>query len=184
MKRLKKRFFASHAKSSAMLVSLVLHAILIVLAASFVAVKVYQNESTQFKVPKILRPKAPLKKPQVPVKIKKRRPKPKMRQRITVKSRSNQKMPDIKMPEIVGVRTGIGAMGGDGLGASSVGFTMPEINVFGIKSRGEKIFFILDSSGRMMEDEIGGMSAYRIIKEELIRILRTLPPTTLFNVPI
>ncbi len=61
---------------------------------------------------------------------------------------------------------------------------MPEIELFGIKSKGEKIFLILDSSPSMMYDEMGGIPAYTIIKEELIRIVESLPATTLFNVSV
>ena len=185
MKRLKKRFFASHAKSSAMVVSLVVHAVLIVMAASFVAVKVYQNQAAQFTDHRVLRPKAPLKKPQIPVKMKKRKPKPKLRKRLTVKNKMNQKMPAIKMPDIAGIKTGVGSsVGGMGLGAASVGFSMPEINVFNVKTKGEKVFLILDSHPSIMDDSIGGILAYTIIKNEMIRVLESLPSTTLFNVAV
>jgi hypothetical protein len=181
----KKRFFARHAKSSAMVVSLILHAILIVIAVSFVAVKVYQKETNQFRAQRAVHPQAPLKRPQVPVKIKKKRPKPKVHKRIVVKTRTNQKMPDIKMPEIRGIKGGLGSSDSAGLsGAGSLGFSMPEINLFGVKTRGEKVFIVLDSSPRIMSDEIGGIRAYRLVKEELIRILKTLPPTTLFNMAV
>jgi len=180
-----KRFFANHAKSSAMITSLILHAILIVVAISFVAVKVYQKETNQFQAQRVAHPQAPLKRPQVPVKIKKRRPPPKIHKRIVVKTRANQKMPNIKMPEIRGIKGGLGSSDVSGLGnTGSLGFSMPEINLFGIKSRGEKVFIVLDSSPRIMYDEIGGIRAYRIVKKELVRILKTLPPTTLFNMAV
>ena len=109
--------------------------------------------------------------------------KPKLRKRIVVKPQMNRSMPDIKMPEITGVKGGLGAGAGGSIGgAGGVGFTMPEIEVFGIKGKGEKICIILDSSPEIMEDELGGMPAYTIIKEELVRILEGLPPTALFNI--
>jgi hypothetical protein len=179
----KKRFFANHAKSSAMVVSLAIHAALILVAISFVAVTVIQKEEQKFEGKHVARPKMPIKKLQVPVKVKKKRPKPKLRRQITVKARMDRKMPDIKMPEIAGVKGGIGSVGDGGLGgAAGVGFTMPEIEVFGIKGKGEKICIILDSSPEIMEDELGGIPAYTIIKEELVRILDGLPPTALFNI--
>jgi hypothetical protein len=86
------------------------------------------------------------------------------------------------MPEISGVKGGLGtAAGGLGIG-SGIGFTMPEIELFGIKSQGEKVCILLDSRNDIMVDEIGGIRAYTIIKQELVRILNELPPTTLFNV--
>ena len=49
---------------------------------------------------------------------------------------------------------------------------MPEIDIFGIKGKGEKIFIILDASGDMMVDEIGGI--YATIAEEGIHIVEFL----------
>ena len=180
----KKRFFTSHSKSSAMVASLALHAILLVVALSFVAVTVVTKSDKKFESRQVNRPRMPPKKLQVPVKIKKQKRKPKLRQRIVVKTKVRN-MPDIKMPEITGIKGGLGAGVGAGLGdAGGVGFSMPEIEVFGVRSKGEKVFIALDSDGRMMRDEVGGMRAYTIIKEELARIIEGLSPTTLFNLVV
>ena len=180
----KKRFFTNHSKSSAMVVSLALHAVLLVVALSFVAVTVITKSEKKFEVKQIDRPRMPPKKLQVPVKIKKQKRKPKLRQRIVVKARV-QNMPDIKMPEISGIKGGLGAVGGAGLGAADgIGFSMPEIEVFGVRSKGEKVFIALDSDAFIMRDEVGGMRAYEIIKNELVRIIEGFPPTTLFNLAV
>ncbi|RKX43946.1 MAG: hypothetical protein DRP64_07500, partial [Verrucomicrobia bacterium] len=52
------------------------------------------------------------------------------------------------------------------------------------KSKGEKVFIALDSDGFMMRDEVGGMPAYTIIKDELTKIIEGLGPTTLFNLAV
>lgn len=181
---MKKRYFAQHAKSSAALISLGIHAVLIVVALSFVAVTVITKEDQVFESKPVNRPKMQLKKLQVPVTVKKKKTqKPKLRKRIVVQPKL-QKVPDIKMPEITGVKGGIGSAG-DGLGGGgSLGFAMPEMNLFGVKSRGEKVFIILDSSAYMMEDKMGGIPAYTIIKSELVRILEGLNPTILFNIAV
>ena len=180
---MKKPFFAKHAKSSAALVSLGIHAVLVVIALTFVVVTVIQKEDKKFEAKPVNRPKMQLKKLQVPVNIKKKKvQKPKLRKRIVVQPKMNQTMPDIKMPEISGVKGGLGnATGGLG-GAGSLGFSMPEFELFGVKGRGDKICIILDSSAEMMFDERGGIPAYTIIKEELVRILEGIPPTALVNV--
>jgi len=182
----KKRFFASHAKSSAALVSLCIHAVLIVIALSFVAVSVIQKDDQKFEAKPVSRPKMKLRKLQVPVNIKKKAvQKPKLRKRIVVQPKINQNVPDIKMPEITGVKGGLGSGAAGGIGGSGgIGFSMPEINIFGVKGKGEKIFIILDASAFMMVDEIGGIPAYTIIKSELVRILEGLNPTVLFNIAI
>ncbi|WP_372796845.1 hypothetical protein [Pontiella sp.] len=183
---IKKRFFAKHAKSSAALVSLGIHALLIVIALSFVAVTVIQKEEQSFEAKPVNRPKMQLKKLQVPVNVKKKKTqKPKLRKRIVVQPKLNQSVPDIKMPEITGVKGGLGNSAGDGLGgAAGLGFSMPEIEIFGIKGKGEKVFLILDTSNHMLVDEMGGIPAYTIIKEELLRIVDSLPSTALINVAV
>ena len=179
----KNRFFAKHAKSSAMTISLGIHAVFIVVALFFVAVTVIQKEDKSFEAKTINRPRMPIKKLQVPVNIKKKPQKPKLRKRIVAKQNLNQNLPDIKMPEISGVKGGIGSGSGDGLGGTGgIGFTMPKINLFGIKSSGEKICIILDSAAGIMDDKIGGIAAYTIIKDELVTLLKGLPPSTLFSV--
>lgn len=180
----KKGYFAKHAKSSAALISLGIHGVLIVIALSFVAVTVIQKEDKQFESKPVNRPKMALKKLQVPVNIKKKRmQKPKLRKRIVVQPKVNQSMPDIKMPEISGVKGGLGNAAGSGLGgAGALGFTMPEINIFGVKGKGEKVFIMLDASDEMMYDEMGGIPGYTLIKDELVKIVDGLPSTALFNV--
>lgn len=124
----KKRFFTNHAKSSAALVSLGIHAVLIVVALSFVAVTVIQKEDKIFEAKKVHRPKVPLKKLQVPVNIKKKKvQKPKLRKNIVSKPKT--KSVDIKMPEMTGIKGGMGYLDGGG-GLGSLGFGM-EIDLFG-----------------------------------------------------
>lgn len=186
MKKSNKRFFTQHAKSSAALVSLGIHAVLIVVALSFVAVTVINKEDKQFEAKPVSRPQMHLKKLQVPVNIKKKKvQKPKLRKRIVVQPKVSRNTPDIRMPEIAGVKGGLGNAGGGGLGgAGGLGFSMPEIELFGVKGKGEKIVFVLDASPGMMVDEIGGVRAYEIIKSELVRILGNLNSSVLFNVAV
>ncbi len=185
MNKSKKRFFSNHSKSSAAVISIALHLVLLLIAGTFVAVTVVTKADKHFEAPKVNRPRLPPKKLQVPVKMKKKRPKPKLRKQITVKTRMDRKMPDIKMPEITGIKGGLGSAAVGNLGSvAGVGFTMPEIEVFGVKSRGEKVFLVLDSREYIMYDEVGGIVGYTIIKDELTRIIDSLPPTTLFNIAV
>ena len=183
-KTVKKGFFGSHAKSSAMVASLIIHIILIAVAISFVTVQVIIKDDNQFETLKVNRPKMPPKKLQVPVKIQKKT-QPKLRRKIMVNNQINRKMPEIKMPDMVGIKGGIGSMAvGTESGLGGIGFFLPEINVFGVKSKSEKIFFLLDGGAEMMYDEMGGIPAYTLIKEELLRIVDNLPSTVLFNVAV
>jgi hypothetical protein len=182
---MEKKYFTKHAKSSAALVSLGIHVVLIVVALFFVAFTVIPKRDQEFVAKPVSRPRMQLKKLQVPVNIKKKKvQQPKLRKRIVVQPKLNQQVPDIKMPEITGVKDGMGSAG-SGLGIGGpLSFEMPEMKIFGVKSRGEKVFIILDSSNFMMTDKMGGIAAYTIIKSELVRILEGLNPTILFNIAI
>ena len=155
-------YFGKHAKSSAALISLVIHAVLIVLAISFVAFKVIVKEEKIFDQVKVNRPRMRLRKLTVPVNVKKQRPKPKLRKTIVVKK--EVKSIDITMPEITGVKGGTGYLNGAG-GLGSLGFGL-EIDLFGgNKSSGnelEGIFFDLkaepDGSPTDMKQIVEGIN--------------------------
>ena len=88
---IRKRFFSSHAKSSAAAISLAVHVILIIAAFFFVAVTVIQKADLTFEAKPVSRPRMQLKKLQVPINIKKKKTqKPRLRKRILVAPRLNQ----------------------------------------------------------------------------------------------
>lgn len=180
----KKRYFAKHAKSSAMVVSLAIHGILILIAVSFVAVTVIQKEEQSFEAKKVKRPKQPLKKLKVPVKVKKAKPKPKLRKQVVVKN-LRRKTPDFKMPEIRGFTGGIGAMG-DGGGMEAIGFTMPELDFFGAKAKGEKVVFVVHFGPATINEGGVGNPYTRMtgltIRNRLKDLVEGLPEYALFNV--
>lgn len=118
----KKRFFLNHKKSSAFVVSLGIHALFLVLALSFVAVKVIIKNDQVFEVKEVKRPNMKLRKLQVPVKEKKKTQAPKLRKTIVAKPKNPDI--DIKMPEIVGVKGGTGYGRGGGLGGLGFDFDM------------------------------------------------------------
>ncbi len=120
-KQTKKRFFLSHKKSSAILVSVIVHAAFIAIALTFVAVQVYIKPEQTFEVKDVQRPKMQLRKLQVPVKQQKKTQAPKLRKTIVTKQKTNI---DIKMPEIVGIKGGSGFGSGGGLGGLGFGFDM------------------------------------------------------------
>lgn len=155
-------YLGKHAKSSAALVSLAIHAVLIVLALSFVAVSVIVKDEKTFETKKVSRPRMKLKKLVVPVNVKKKKiQKPKLRKNIVVKK--EVKSVDIKMPEMTGIKGGTGYLDGGG-GLGSLGFGM-EIDLFGgNKGSGNELegtFFDLkaepDGSPNEMKQIVEGM---------------------------
>jgi hypothetical protein len=137
MSEKKKMFFAKHSKSSAVLVSLAVHAVLIVAALSFVAVRIIIKQDQDFEVKEVKRPTMKLRKLQVPVKERKKTQAPKLRKTIVAKPKNPTV--DIKMPEIVGVKGGTGYGRSGGLGGLGFDFNM---DLFGSNKRGAGNEFI------------------------------------------
>jgi hypothetical protein len=179
-----KGFFAGHAKSSAAVVTLMVHAIIIVIAFFFVAVTVIQKQEVDFEAKPVNRPRMNLRKLQVPVNVKKPPQQPKLRKQIVVKPNIAKVTPDIKMPEIVGVKGGLGAGGGGGGSSLSMGFTLPEIDFFGIKGKSERIMLILDGHNYMSKDALGGAYGFEVIKNECLKLIEGLPSTAVFNMVV
>ena len=154
-----------------MVVSLAIHAVLIIVAIFFIAVKVIVQEDPTFEVKKIKRPKMPLKKIQVPVDVKNRKPKPRLRKRIV----TTKTFTDIQMPEITGVAGGLGNMGGDGLGG--LGFDL-DFSFFGTRGKGDgrHVVFVIDYSASMKGEK------EKIMRREAARVIGELPKTTKFGV--
>jgi len=125
----KKKFFTSHSKSSALFISMVLHGILMIAALSFVAVSVIVKDDQTFVAKKPGRPRMKLKKLTVPINIKKKKiQQPKLKKTIVVKK--EVKMMDLKVPEVSGVKGGMGYMDGGG-GLGSLGFGGLDLDLFG-----------------------------------------------------
>ena len=186
----KKRFFAKHAKSSAALISIGLHLLIVVIALSYVAVTVIQKDEKTFEAKPVKRPVKKLKKLQVPIKEKRNKPKPKLRKQIVVKN-INRQTPEFKMPEITGVKGGMGSAGDGGGSVEAIGFTMPEMDFFGTKANGEKVCFLVHFGPATMASRMVGnnvtytpfsrMTALTI-RNRLSDLISELPSYTLFNI--
>jgi len=113
------------------------------------------DENNSFASSTIQRPRMPAKKLQIPVRIQKQQRKPKLRQRIVAKPKVNRNMPDIEMPEIKGIKGGLGTADGAGLG-DGIGFSMPEIEEFGMRSKGKKDSPTLGLDDSMPKDDSFG----------------------------
>lgn len=113
-------------RSTAFLITILVHVGILIGAGSYVAMTVFQKEEPKFEGKKISRPKMKLKKLQVPIKVKKIR-QPKFQQNITAPMQ-NMSM-DFKMPAMGGMKGGMASLDGGGLG--SLGFGMRFDTLFG-----------------------------------------------------
>ena len=171
--------------TSAFVLSILVHAAILFTAGMFVAVTVIVREEPKFEGREYVRPKMKLKRLQVPVKIEQKAASrsPDFSHRITAPPVYTKKV-EFEMPSFSGTGGTDFTLSTSKISAGDLSFAIAQFNVFGIRSRGEKVLFILDTSRNMMVDEIGGIPAYQLIKDELTGLLRHVPPTTLFNVII
>ncbi len=178
----KKRFFLMHKKSSAFVVSVAIHAVFIVVALTFVAVQVYVKPEQTFDSMEVKRPQMKLRKLQVPVNVRQPARQPKLRQTIVVKTPTPHV--DIKMPEIIGVKSGLGSGPGGGLAGLGFGF---DLDLFGSsKSRGTGNEFIgrfydlkqtpkheLSEIGKLAEENTFNGEAQVLCMQEINKFVRS-----------
>ncbi len=125
MKRLfKKNKKSGKGMSSAVLLSVAIHAVLFLLAGMLVVFTVVKKEEKKFEPPQVVeRPRMKLKKPKVKVK---KTSKPKPTTRIVTKV-NRASMPDIQIPEMSGMSEGFGG----GLGGFELSLDLGEPTLFG-----------------------------------------------------
>ncbi|NBB78418.1 MAG: hypothetical protein GVY36_03085 [Verrucomicrobia bacterium] len=95
---------------------------------------------------------------------------------------------DVDLPEMEDSFT-VNA-GTDGIGAGSllgntrgsIGIGMSDVSVFGLKTRAERILFVIDADREMVTDKKGGLNSYKVIKDEITDMVANLSTGTLFNV--
>ena len=80
---------------------------------------------------------------------------------------------------------GLGSGSGGLLGRSisdSFAIGMSDVSVFGLKTRAERILFVIDTHAQMVNDKKGGLNSYQVIKDEITDMVGNLSAGTLFNV--
>lgn len=173
----------------AVLVSVLVHLLLAIFAGSSVLWDIIGKESVVFRGEKIERPVLEERIASLPVKLQElqraKKP-PKLVSRVESADRRRLAMPVMPLPEVglkladknaepVRVSSHSDMPGRLDMGVSGVNF-------FGVRSKGEKIIFILDASKQMMEDAKGGYNTYRYAKDKIHQMVDKMPPATLFNV--
>ncbi|WP_372806697.1 hypothetical protein [Pontiella sp.] len=185
-KKKNKPFFAQHAKSSAALATLAIHAVLILGAASFVAFRVITKKDQVFVSNEVKRPQLKLKKLQVPIKLEKRKKKQTATLRKRLVAKPHTASMEIALPEISGVTSGLGPMDVTGGLGSDLGFTIPEINFFGVKKKSEKVVFVVLAGPASTAGSNGYQSpksrmCFYTLRARLNDMVGRLPEYALFN---
>ncbi|WOO43216.1 hypothetical protein [Rubellicoccus peritrichatus] len=169
-------------------ISIVLHVAGLLVLGGLTLYEVMSEPEPEFEAPQVAEP-IDVKELKVKVNLKKSAEKSAPpRQKIAVQNISQLNVPnlDLDMPTLDN-RVSIGFSGaggglGRGFGSGGIDIAKSAVNFFGIKSSGERIMIVVDASKYMLEDQKGGIPAYKIIKDEVAQIVQNLSPGTLFNV--
>ena len=159
-----------------------IHAIGALIFGSMVMYKAMKIEEPEFKAPpkKVLPPKKIQYKVQTKTKSK---PKPR---KITVNNVSKINMPkiDVKMPKLTTQTdftniTNMGSM--SGFGEGGLGMSGKAVSLLKVQAKGERFLFMVDASARAMSPEKGGFDGFDTIRQEIVKLIKTIPSSIVFN---
>lgn len=106
----------------------------------------------------------------------------KMTKRIQVANPQNINAPQINVtvPAATSIGGGISTISEKGM-TEGMKIAVTTVDIGGIKSKTEKVLICLDAGPYLMTDERGGLDTYRVIREDIKRLVNNLPSTVLFN---
>lgn len=165
-----------------------LHLLALFVLGGITIVKFVIPDDTQFDEPPAVKEEAPPPEQKVEIKPQAAQLNQSL-QRLNMKSVGNIAVSAVddlpSMEDSFTVSSGIGGFsGGSLLAGSSRGFDigMSDVSVFGLKTKAERILFMIDADRKMLADDKGGLNSYRVIKEEITDMVGNLSTGTLFNV--
>ena len=98
----------------------------------------------------------------------------------------------INTPQVeISLPSGMGGDGTDGIGISDFsGMTnlsamkidLPEMDIFGTKAKSDRVFIAFDASPYMMNEDMGALESYNIVRDEIKKLIKMLPAACVFNV--
>ncbi|MDQ8195522.1 hypothetical protein QEH59_13900 [Coraliomargarita sp. SDUM461004] len=172
-----------------LLISGGVHAIALFILGSITVYKYIIPDDAQFEEPPAVEEEQPP--PDVKIEIKQQAaPQAQSMNNLRMKQVGNiaVRAVDVQLPnmqESFTVSTGLGGFsGGALLGGTrgSIGIGMSDVSVFGLKTRAERILFVIDANRQMVTDAKGGLNSYKVIKNEITDMVANLSTGTLFNV--
>jgi hypothetical protein len=169
-------------------ISVAIHVIAAAILGGITIVKYVIPDDAQFEEPPAVVEEAPP--PEVKVQIRPPAPQQQPMNNLRMRPVANIAVAnvDVNLPSMdqsFTVSAGLGGIGGGNLlgGASgNLRIGLSDVSVFGLKSRAEKILFIVEANRRMVYDSKGGLHSYRVIKDEITDMIGNLSAGALFNV--
>ena len=171
-----------------LLISGGVHAVALFILGSITVYKYIIPDEAQFEEPSPVVEEQPP--PEVKIEIKQQPPKQQAMQSLRMRQVGNIAVSavDVNLPNMQESFTVSAGMGGFGSGSllggtsGTLGIGMSDISVFGLKTRAERVLFVVDASRMMVTDAKGGLRGYKFIKDEITDMVGNLSAGTLFNV--
>jgi len=171
------------------IISVLVHVILGFVLGGITIVKFIIPDEAQFEEPPAVEEVEPPK--EVKVQIKQQAPKSQQPRSLSMRPVANIAVAnvDVNLPDMADSFTVSAGLGGIGSGGSllggtsgSIGMGISNVSVFGLKTRAERILFVIDTNRQMVTDKKGGLNSYQVIKDEITDMVGNLSAGTLFNV--
>ena len=170
------------------IISVLAHLMAGFILGSYIVVKAVLPSEAQFEEPPAVVEEEPP--PPVKVQIKPQQPKQQQSQSLSMRPVANIAVAqvDVNLPSMdqsFTVSAGLGGIGGGQLlggTRGSIGMGLSDVSVFGLKTRAERILFVIDANRQMVTDKKGGLNSYKVIKDEITDMVGNLSAGTLFNV--
>lgn len=170
--------------------SLIFHLVLGIILGSYVIAKTFVKEPFEPELPPKIEKLHPQKLKYVVETLNKQHKSPTFRpDPITVPKPDTVAIPDIQIntadySPTVAVAPGSGAGTGSSIGSQTTGIPLGDLNlsIIGIPVSGQKIMILICADRQMMDDAKGSYPAYRLIKEEVARVVGKIPTGYLYNV--
>lgn len=106
----------------------------------------------------------------------------KLTKRISISNPNNINTPDVKinLPATIVSGGGISTISDKQISAN-MKIAVSTVSLFGLSNKAEKILICIDASPYLMTDERGGLDTYKVIREDIKKLVNQLPSTSLFN---
>jgi hypothetical protein len=184
------------ANSSAAVISIAIHVVVLMIAGGLVAMKYYKKQSAGFQIEE-QKPKLERRKLQMPVKAQPfveqmSKPKSVTTSRITANTPQMVNIPEqgeyvrmAPMPTFKSGYTNFVQMDRT-LEFNSkyrdVSFGLSSVDFFGTRGKAEKVVVVVDASKSMLYDDRGGVDSYLQVHEDLRSVIGNMRSATLFNI--
>lgn len=174
--------------AEALLITLAVHALLLLLAGTIVAVRYIQKQTPEFTVstaaPRLERRQLEL--PAEPRETQETARRPAIVSRPTAAARPAFAVPDMgRAAELDTRRSALPGTGsGPDFSAIPRGFASDpdQVRFFNIRARGEKMIFVIDASPQTVDERVGGHPAFEHVKQEVLAAVGQMRSSVLFNV--